>query len=164
LQENSWLAIVLWLNEDDGPGLGRLKLLGRKPKPRLVSSYLLMLLENLNPQSLVVNVFRPLLAENESQITKNVEQWVDNLHQEPLLDSQTEEKLIGVILQLIEQKFKELTYKELSQMLRLVPLAETTSGQELVKDENVSILTQQARRKLGVSEELAEAVSMELQK
>ena len=88
-----------------------------------------------------VNIFKPLLAENESDVTRNVEQWVENIRQEPTLDAHTEEKLIGVMLQLIEQKFKTLTYRELSEMLKLIPLAETTSGQEILKDDRIFTLS-----------------------
>jgi hypothetical protein len=65
---------------------------------------------------------------------------------------------------LIEQKFRTLSYKELSKMLRLTPLAETISGQELIKDERVAMLTRLIRRKFALSEEMVEAVHEELQR
>jgi hypothetical protein len=66
--------------------------------------------------------------------------------------------------QFIEQKFKTLTYKELSQMLRLTPLEETISGQELIKNERVDILTRQILLKFAPSTAMMEAIGADLQK
>ncbi len=63
-----------------------------------------------------------LLAENEREVRANVVQWVENIRNTPELDPNAEERLLSVMSQLIEQKFKTLNYKELSQMLRLTPL------------------------------------------
>ena len=49
-------------------------------------------------------------------------------------------------------------------MIRLTPLAETTSGQELIKDERVALLTQLIRRKFTLLDELVESVNQELQR
>lgn len=107
---------------------------------------------------------RPLLAKTELEVRKHVLQWVDYVRQTPDLDANTEEKLIAVMSQLIEQKFRRLNYKELSKMIRLTPLAETTSGQEWIKDERVALLMQQIRRKFTLSDELVEGVNQELQR
>jgi hypothetical protein len=48
-------------------------------------------------------------------------------------------------------------------MLRLTPLAETISGQELIKDERVAMLAHQIRRKFMLPEEIVEVVCGELQ-
>jgi hypothetical protein len=45
----------------------------------------------------------------------------------------------------------------------LTPLAETISGQELIKDERVAMLTHQIRRKFMLPEEMVEVVRGELQ-
>ena len=50
--------------------------------------------------------FRALLANNEHEVRENVVQWVANVRQTPDLDANTEEKLIAVMSQLIEQKFR----------------------------------------------------------
>lgn len=49
-------------------------------------------------------------------------------------------------------------------MLRLTPLEETISGQELIKNERVTILTRQITRKFALSPELAAALQIELNK
>ena len=48
-------------------------------------------------------------------------------------------------------------------MIRLTPLAETTSGQELIKDERIALLTQMVRRKFALSDELTTSINQELQ-
>ena len=163
LKETEWQAAVLWLNKSDDPGVGPLRLLGRKPKPRLLALDLIDLLRKLPETSLALNVLRPLLANNEHEVRENVVQWVANVRQTPDLDTNTEEKLISVMSQLIEQKFRRLNYKELSKMIRLTPLAETMSGQELIKDERVALLTQLVRHKFALSDELTASITHELQ-
>ena len=164
LIDSRWQAVVLWLDKGDDPGLKTLKLLGRKPKPCLVASDLLALLQKLDKQALARSVLHPLLAASEAEVTQNVVQWVETIRQTPNLDAGTEEKLISVMSQLIEQKFRTLTYKELSRMLQLTPLAETISGQELIQEQLTDVLIRQIRRKFTIAEDLAEVVSRELEK
>ena len=47
-------------------------------------------------------------------------------------------------------------------MNRLTPFAETSSGQELIKNERVKTLARQLTRKFALSTELAEALQLEL--
>lgn len=164
LKDIIWQASVLWLNKPDDPGFGTLRLLARKPKPSLLSLDLFQLLGKLPETSLALNVLRPLLAMNEYEVRENVVQWVKNIRQTPNLDAKTEEKLIAVMSQLIEQKFRRLTYKELSKMLRLTPLAETISGQELLKDDRIETLVRLIQRKFVISAEMREVVTSDLQK
>lgn len=163
LKDTEWQATVLWLNQSDDPGFGTLQLLGRKPNPRLVALDIVELLQRLPESSLAFNVLRPLIAKTEHEVRENVVQWVENVRQTPDLNANTEEKLIAVMSQLIEQKFRRLNYKELSKMIRLTPLAETTSGQELIKDERIALLTQLVRRKFALSDELTTSINQELQ-
>ena len=81
-------------------------------------------------------------------------QWVTNIRQMPNLDPQTEEKLIAILSQLIEQKFKSLSYKELAARLRLTPLRETESVQEVLKEDRVDMLTAQIQDKFKLSDKL----------
>jgi hypothetical protein len=69
---------------------------------------------------------------------------------------------MSVFSQLIEQKFKTLNYKELSQMLRLTPLRETTSGQELLKEDRIETLLNLIEVKFGLSPEMAEKFTADL--
>jgi len=163
LINEEWQGVVLWLDKSDDPGFGTLKLLARKPKPRLQSLDLIALLRQLPEDSLALNVLRPLLATNEREVRQHVVQWVKHIRQTPALDTDTEERLLSVLSQLIEQKFKRLTYKELSEMLRLTPLRETTSVQEVLQEEHVTILTRLIQKKFTLAPEMSAAINAKLQ-
>ena len=163
-RNDNWQAVVLWLNKEDDPGLRTLKPLTYKPAARLISADLIKLLKKLSETSLVLNVLRPLLAKSEREVRNHVVQWVTNIRQTPNLDPQTEEKLVAILSQLIEQKFKTLSYKELAKMLRLTPLEETISGQELIKNAHVDILAALIQDRFGLSEALSETVRADLDK
>lgn len=162
LKDARWQVIVLWVNITDDPGFGALRLLARKPKPNLLSLDLIDLLKKLPETSLALNVLRPLLAEDEREVRENVVQWVEHIRQATGADANLEERLMSVFSQLIEQKFKTLNYKELSQMLRLTPLRETTSVQELLKEDRIETLLNLIEVKFGLSPEMAEKFTADL--
>jgi len=166
-KDRAWQAIVLWLNVEDNPGLGTLKPLSRRPARRLLSADLIKLLKRLkqiDDKALVLNVLNPLLTDSEREVRKNVVQWAETIRQTSNLDPHTEERLLTMMSQLIEQKFQNLSYKELAKMLRLTPLEETVSGQELIKNERVKTLTRLTAQKFSLSLEAAEAIRIELDK
>jgi hypothetical protein len=164
LKDNDWQAIVLWLNITDNPGFSTLSLLAQPPSPRLVAADLLQLLKQLDDTALALNVLRPLVVETEIEVRQNVLTWVENIRQTPGLDKDIGQRLLTVLSQFIEQKFKTLTYKELSHMLRLTPLEETASGQELLKNERVETLTELIQLKFVLSPGMVEAITADLQK
>jgi predicted transposase YdaD len=163
-RNDNWQAVVLWLNKEDDPGLRTLKPLTYKPASRLISADLIKLLKKLPETSLALNVLRPLLAKSEREVRKHVVQWVTNIRQTPNLDPQTEEKLVAILSQLIEQKFRSLSYKELAAMLRLTPLRETASVQEVLKEDRVDMLTAQIQDKFKLSDKLVTTVRTDLEK
>ena len=163
-RNDNWQAVVLWLNKEDDLGLRTLKPLTYKPASRLVAADLIKLLKKLPESSLVLNVLRPLLAKSEREVRKHVVQWVENIRQTPNLDPQTEEKLVAILSQLIEQKFKSLSYKELAAMLRLTPLRETASVQEVLKEDRVDMLTAQIQDTFKLSDKLVTTVRTDLEK
>lgn len=163
-RHDNWQAVVLWLNKADDPGLRTLKPLSYKPASRLVSADLIKLLKQLPETALVLNVLRPLLAKSEREVRKHVVQWVEQIRQTPNLDPQTEEKLVAILSQLIEQKFRGLSYKELAAMLRLTPLRETASVQEVLKEDRVDMLTAQIQDKFKLSDKLVTTVRTDLEK
>ena len=162
-RSTDWQAIVLWLNSEDDPGLGTLLALSHEPQPRLIPTDLITLLKRLNEDSLVLPVLRPLLIDNESEVRQNVVQWVETIRRTPNMDAQTEERLVAILSQLIEQKFRNLSYKELSEMLRLTPLRETASFQEVFKEEWLDVLLPMIRRQFAISEEVQDALHRDLQ-
>lgn len=153
---------MLWLNPEDNPGLETLKSLARKPHRRLLGVDLLKLLKKLDEHALVLNVLRPLLAKSEREVRQHVVQWVENIRQTPNLDRQTEDRLVAILSQLIEQKFRTLSYKELTAMLHLTPLRETASVQEVLKEDRVDMLMRQIQTKFSLSAELRQALSTDL--
>ncbi len=162
-QKNApWHAIVLWLDKGDDPGLGTLDLLSHHPQPRLLSTDLIALLKQLDEHSLVLQVLQPLLTEDEHEVRKSVVQWVGNIRQRANLDHQTEERLVTVLSQLIEQKFKTLSYKELTEMLRLTPLHETASFQEAIKEDRTDMLLRLLQTKFAMSSEVKRAIIFDL--
>lgn len=163
MRDTPWRAYVLWLNVEDDPGFGTLARLAHEPNPQLVSLDLIKLLKKLPDESLTLNVLRPLLAETEHAVRQNVVQWVEKIRQQSASDANLEERLISLMSQLIERKFKALNYKELSKMLRLTPLRETTSGQELLQEGQIAILSEFIQAKFSVSSELIETIQEEMQ-
>ena len=111
LKDQEWQANVLWLDKKDDPGFGTLGLLTNQPNARLGSLDLIQLLKQLPETSLALNVLRPLLAETEDEVRQSVVQWVTNIRQAAAQDVNLEERLIGVLSQMIEEKFKTLNYK-----------------------------------------------------
>lgn len=164
LKDNEWQAAVLWLNKTDDPGFGTLQLLAYKPNPRFVALDLVELLQKLPESSLALNVLRPLIVKSEREVRENVVQWVQNIRQASTLDATIEERLIIVMSQLIEQKFRTFSYKELSYMLQLTPLRETASVQEVLKEERIEALYDQIQEKLMLSDEIMAVVQDELMK
>lgn len=164
LKDTKWQVIVLWVNITDDPGFGALRLLARKPKPNLVSLDLIDLLKKLPETSLTLNVLRPLLVEDEREVREHVVQWAENIRQATNADANLEERLIDVLSQMIEQKFKTLSYEELRQMLRLTPFHETESFKEAMKNERVDILLNQIEIKFDVPPEKVEAIASDLAK
>lgn len=162
LKDNDWQAIVLWVNKEDDPDFGTLRMLTRKPQTKLVSLDLIALLKQLPESSLALNVLRPLLVENEGEVRENVVQWVENIRRVPGLDANLEERLLGILSQMIEEKFKTLDYKELTQMLRLTPFRETASFLEALKEERIETLLSQIEVKFGISPEVLKDVAVDL--
>ena len=112
--------------------------------------------------SLVLNVLRPLLAKDEREVRQNVVQWAENIRQTPDMDRLTEDRLVMVLSQLIEQKFKTLSYKELTEMIHLTPFDETASFQEALKEKYVRVLTMHIDEKYSPSLELSKALADDL--
>ncbi len=96
-------------------------------------------------------ILRTLSSRTADFVKQNVVEWVENIRQSPNLDLNTEDKLISLMSQLIEQKFRTFSYEALSQMLRLTPLSETISGQALLKDYSIETLLSQIRLKFSPS-------------
>jgi len=130
---------------------------------RLISTGLLSLLKQLDDHVLALNVLRPLTVDRETQVRQNLLTWVENIQNRPDLPLKTEQRLLTLFAQLIEEKFKTLTYKELSQMLQLTPLKETESVREIRHEDRIELLTKQIRHKFRFAESTVERLIFRLQ-
>ncbi len=133
--KNEWQAVVLWLNKNDDPGFGTVPIWDEDSSQRLFSVDLSASLKSLDEASLALNVLRPLIVDTEIEVRQNLFKWVENIKSTPELNSESEQRLITVLTQLIEQKIKTLTYKELSEMLQLTPFKETISYKEALQED-----------------------------
>ncbi len=151
-QGSPWLAAVIWFNESKDPGFGLVPTITTEDKKqRIISVKLPKVLENLPDTSLALNVLRPFIVDKEAEVRQNFVTWVENIKHNDL-GQVAELRLIEVLAQLIEQKFKTLSYKELAKMLNLVPLRELPSGQELLQEDRVDLLIRQIKQKFHLAE------------
>ena len=158
---------MIWLNKDtDDPGFDKVVIYDEN-KQRLFSIDLVQTLEKLNTQSLVFNVLRPLIAKNEMEVRENLSEWVSAIQQNDLGD-ETEQRLAMLLTQIIEQKFKQLSYKELEQMLRLTPFEETISFQQakkkVLQEDRITLLSKLIKRKFKFAESTMIRLRARLQK
>jgi predicted transposase/invertase (TIGR01784 family) len=151
-RKSDWQAVVIWLNkDDDDPGFDKAVIYDKDKHQRLFSIDLVKTLKKLNQQSLVYNVLRPFIAKNETEVREHLSEWVTAIQQNDL-GNETEQRLTMLLTQIIEQKFKRLSYKELEQMLRLTPFKETRSYRESLQEDVVGLLTKQIKRKFKFAE------------
>jgi len=150
LQDTDWYAYVIWLNKDDDKGFQKTHIKDNENVQRILSVYLIDILMMLPQNSLALNVLRPLIVDSEAEVRQNITTWVEQIHQVPDLSPEVEERLLMVMSQFIEEKFKTLSYKELATMLRLTPFDQTDTFietyqkkfQESLKEERIQRLIQ----------------------
>jgi len=129
LQDTEWYAYVIWLNKDDDSGFKKTHIYDEQKVQRILSVHLIDILKKLPDNSLALNVLRPLIVDTEQEVRQNIVSWVEQIHQADL-SPEAEQRLLMVMTQFIEEKFKTLSYKELANMLRLTPFKETASYKE----------------------------------
>jgi predicted transposase YdaD len=138
-QSSPWSAVVIWFEEKHDPDFGLVPITTKDKTQRIISLKLPDVLKALPDTSLALNVLRPFIVDNEAEVRQNFVMWVQHIHNNSP-DPAAEQRLLEVLTQLIEQKFKTLSYKELAKMLNLLPLRELPSGQELIMEERVEML------------------------
>ncbi len=164
LRGREWQAVVIWLGKPEPKGkekpwwaeFGTVLLYDGQNKQRLYSVDIIDLLKKLPEDSLALNVLRPLIVDNERQVRQNIVSWVEQIRATPNLSPETEQRLLMVMAQLIEEKFKTLSYEELIMMLQLTPLRETASVQKVLQEElqsfSIDKLIKQIKRKFKFAE------------
>ena len=149
LQGTDWYAYVIWLNKVDDKGFQKTHIKDNENVPRILSVYLIDILKMLPQNSLALNVLQPLIVDTEQEVRQNITTWVEQIHQANL-SPEAEQRLLMVMTQFIEEKFKTLSYKELAKMLNLTPFDQTDTFietyqrkfQESLKEERVQRLIQ----------------------
>ncbi len=166
-QSRAWQAVVLWLDEKDDPGFGTAVLYDENQQQRLISLNLIDVLKKLDERSLVRNVLSPMLVDNATAIRQNFPTWVQQIHQnEP--QPEIQERLLLVLTQLIEQKFKSLSHEELIRMLRLAPFEEmptfVKTYERKLHEKFVDLLSRQVKRKYRFADSTMAKLNARLQK
>jgi len=126
LEGTEWYAYVIWLDKDDDGGFKKTHIKDNDNVQRIFSIDLIGILKKLPTNSLALNVLRPLIVDNEQEVRQNISNWVEQIHQADL-SPEAEQRLLMVMTQFIEEKFKTLDYEELCKMLKLTPFEETTT-------------------------------------
>ncbi len=154
LQDTAWYAYVIWLNKEDDSGFKKTHIYDEQKVQRILSVYLIDILKKLPDNSVALNVLRPLIVDTAQEVRQNITIWVEQIHQADL-SPDAEQRLLMVMSQFIEEKFRVLSYKELCEMLKLTPFTETESYKEAFKKDlpeelqkdRIALLIKHARRK-----------------
>jgi len=127
LEDTDWYAYVIWLNKINDKGFKKTSIYDEQKVQRILSVHLIDILKKLPHHSLALNVLRPLLVDSEEEVRQNIVNWAEQIHQTPDLSPEAEQRLLMVMTQFIEEKFKTLNYEELTKMLNLTPFEQTTT-------------------------------------
>jgi len=162
LQGTEWYAYVIWLNKVDDKGFQKTHIKDNENIQRILSVYLIDILKMLPQNSLALNVLRPLIVDTEQEVRQNIVSWVEQIHQVPDLSPEAEERLLMVMSQFIEEKFKTLSYKELAKMLNLTPFKETASFKEAMQEDRVEMLIRLMKQKFRFAERTVNQLMLRL--
>jgi predicted transposase YdaD len=152
LQNTDWYGYVIWLDKADDKGFKKTHIYDEQKVQRILSVHLIDILQKLPHNSLALNVLRPLIVDTEQEVRQNIATWAEQIHQVPDLSHEAEQRLLMVMTQFIEEKFKTLSYKELAEMLKLMPFRETTSYKESLQEDFTEMLVQQIETKFKFSQ------------
>jgi len=126
-------VVILFLDSAHDPGPETLGLQQEGSTAWLTRAILSDLLEGVGQPSPVLNVLRPLAA-TEVEVAANAGSWMEALRRAAELPPETRQRLAELLLQLVVQKLRHMSRKEIEQMLQLTPLEETVVGQELIAE------------------------------
>lgn len=151
LNGSEWRAIILFLDAVFDPGPETLGPLFHGTMPWLIRGVIPDLLQKILHPSPVLNVLRPLIAQDEQEVRQQSAQWVVTIQQIPHLDPGGQQKLLDLLVQFILQKFNWIDRKELGRMLQLRPLEESKAYQEWVQEAQATLLAEQIEQKFSIS-------------
>ncbi len=154
LTGEEWLTVVLFLDASYDPGLQTLGPLRRGIEGWLRRFNLSDVLTQLQNPSPLINVLRPLIAKDSTEIGTLGPKWVEELR-EISAPKATQERLLQLLAQFIGQKFTHLAGKEITRMLKLTPVEETVWGREWLAEGQTLLLADMIEEKFGIDAKTA---------
>jgi len=153
LQGNDWRLVVLFLDDAFDPGMETLGPLRQETMPWLIRGVIPDLLQHVTTPSPVLNVLRPLIAQNERDVYQQGTKWTQEIQQMPQLALSEQERLLNLLVQFLLQKFSHLDSKEITRMLQLKPIEESVAVQEWMQEAQVTLLAGMIEQKFLVAME-----------
>ncbi len=133
LDRKNWKLVILFLDQSYDPGISTLGPLENGAEHWLISGILSDLLRTQSVVSPWLNVLLPLVAADVSEIQQLGAEWARSIQNAPKLGKRQRGNLIDLLIKFVMQRFVELPYKEIENMLKLTPIEETRAGKELIQ-------------------------------
>lgn len=133
LNGSDWRAVCLFLDAAHDPGPETLGPLHHGATPWLITGTLADLLHQTKTGSPILNVLRPLVARSENEIREQGVKWVSDIRTLTTLPPEQQNRLLDLLIKFIVQRFTNLPWKEIEQMLKLTPIEETAAGKDWIE-------------------------------
>ncbi len=125
--DTPFIAVVLFLDESYDPGEFGLTCL---PPCRLIRANLIDCLKNLGSATGTLTPLMPLTLKTREELAEAVPRWKTEIKALNLNESR-EKHLEELLINVIAQKFTDLSAEEINTMLHLTPLEQTTAGKQI---------------------------------
>ena len=122
-----FIAIVLFLDESFDPGEFGVTCL---PPCRLIRANLIDCLKRLEGSAGALTALMPLALKTRAELNEAAPRWRASIQSMHLTESR-EKHLYELLMQVLVQKFTDLTEQEVIAMLNLTPFEETTVGKQV---------------------------------
>lgn len=122
-----FIAVVLFLDESFDPGEFSVTCL---TPCQLLRANLIECLTKLEGTASALTALKPLALKTRDQAVAAAPQWKAEIKVLNLSESR-EKYLIDLLINVLTQKFNELTEEEINAMLHLTPLDQTTAGKQI---------------------------------
>jgi len=126
-ERNPFIAIVLFLDEKFDPGPFGLTCM---PPCQLIRANLIDCLKALENTPGALTVLKPLVLTGKNELVEAIPQWKVDIQSLNLPEAKVKQ-LVELLEYAIAQRFPELTEEEVSAMLQLTPLDQTTAGKQI---------------------------------
>jgi len=132
LGHGPWQVVILFLDKAYDPGPEMLGPLYPGSRSWLTRAVLFDLLEAVEEPSPILHVLRPLVAE-ETTIRTEAAGWLAELRRTETVHAAHRERLGELLVQLVIQRFREMSRQEIEKMLELTPIEETRAVREWIE-------------------------------